>query len=82
MDKPSTTALLEAVPNISRSYAVMILSDSDEQSKSRTPTRSLAILIFRKTGWKHPSIESLTEDQMRVFEEVDPWVPRTQDEAA
>lgn len=82
MQKPSTEELLNAVPGISRSYAVMILSDSDDPNKSRKPARSLAILIFRKTGWRHSSIASLTEAQMRTFEEVDPWQPRTQDEAA
>jgi hypothetical protein len=54
----------------------MILNDSDDTAKSRTPPRSLAILILRKTGWKHPSIADLTEGQMAVFEEVDPWSPR------
>jgi hypothetical protein len=58
----------------------MILSDGDHK---RVPPRSLAILIFRKTGWLHESIADLTEDQMRVFEQVDPWTPKTaQDEAA
>jgi hypothetical protein len=78
MVKPSPKALVEA-SGISPSYASMILSDGDHK---RTPPRSLAILIFRKTGWQHPSIADLTEDQMRVFEQVDPWTPRAQDEAA
>jgi hypothetical protein len=54
----------------------MILSESGDPVTSRVPPRSLAILIYRKTDWKHPSIAELSEDQMRVFEEVDPWTPR------
>jgi hypothetical protein len=68
MDKPSPKALVEAT-GISSSYASMILSGD------RTPTRSLAIFIFRSLGWPHPSIADLTEEQMQVFEEVEPWVP-------
>lgn len=76
MTKPSAKDLQEAIPTISPSYASMILNDSDDPSKSRTPARSLAILIYRKTNWRHPSIADLTEDQMKVFEQVDPWTPR------
>lgn len=72
MDKPSPKALVEA-SGISPSYASMILSDGDHK---RVPPRSLAILLFRKTGWKHPSIADLTDQQMEVFEQVDPWTPR------
>jgi hypothetical protein len=78
MDTPSPKALADA-SGISPSYASMILSEGEHR---RVPPRSLAILLFRKTNWKHPSIADLTEAQMRVFEEVDPWTPRTQDEAA
>lgn len=79
MDKPSPKQLIE-VAGISPSYASMILSET----KARTPPRSLAILILRKTGWLHPTIADLTEEQMRVFEQVDPWTPpkQRQDEAA
>lgn len=78
METPSPKALVEAT-GISPSYASMILSDGEHK---RVPPRSLAILIFRKTGWKHSSIADLTEEQMAVFEQVDPWTPRAQDEAA
>lgn len=60
---------------ISQSYASMILSGA------RQPSRPLAIHIFRKTGWKHPLIADLTEEQMDVLEAVDPWKP-AQDAAA
>lgn len=75
MSIPSPKELSEAV-GISSSYASMILSDSDDTTKSRVPPRSLAILIFRKTDWKHPSIADLTEEQMTVFEQIEPWTPR------
>jgi hypothetical protein len=75
MEAPSPKELSDAV-GISPSYASMILSESDDPAKSRTPPRSLAILIFRKLGWKHRSIEALTEEQMRLFEECDPWTPK------
>ena len=74
MTIPSPKELSEAV-GISPSYASMILSESDDPAKSRTPPRSLAILIFRKLAWRHPSITDLTDEQMKVFEEVDPWTP-------
>lgn len=72
MDKPSANELAEAA-GISFSYASKILLDGDHR---RVPPRSLAILIYRKTGWRHESIADLTEDQMKVFEQVEPWTPR------
>ena len=78
MDTPSPKDLVEAT-GISPSYASMILSDGDHR---RVPPRPLAIRIYRKTGWKHSSIAALTDEQIDVIEEVDPWTPRTQDEAA
>lgn len=67
---PGTQELADAA-GISKSYASEILS-----GKRPTLGRPLAIHIFRTTGWRHPSIEHLTEDQMKVFEQVDPWSPR------
>lgn len=58
---------LAAAAGISKSYASEILSDV------RTPSRPLAIHIFRKTGWKHPSLAELTADELDVLERVDPW---------
>lgn len=72
MATPTPKELTEAV-DISISYANKILMSEGEHS--RTPPRSLAILIYRKTGWRHDSIAGLTEDQMAVFEQVDPWSP-------
>ena len=78
-DKPTPSAVRDAA-GISQSYASMILSD--EEGKRRVPPRSLAILIFRKTGWRHSTIADLTEEQMAVFEQVDPWSPRQPREEA
>lgn len=75
MEKPTIAALRDAV-SISQSYASMILSDSDDPEKFRTPPRALAILIFRKLGWKHPSIADLTDEQMQVIEQIEQWTPR------
>jgi hypothetical protein len=74
---PTPKELSEAV-GISPSYASMILSESDDPSSSRTPPKPLAILIYRRTGWKHSAIFDLTEQQMAVIEEVDPWTPKRQ----
>ncbi len=70
---PTPKELAEAV-GISFSYANKILMAEGEHR--RTPPRSLAILIYRKTGWPHPSIADLTEEQMAMLEQVDPWSPR------
>lgn len=70
---PSTKELSEAA-GISKGYASDILN-----GKRLTLNRPLAIHIFRTTGWRHPTIADLTETQMKVFEQVDPWCsPRDQ----
>lgn len=70
--KPTPKALCDAT-GISPSYASMILSDADDPDKRRTPSRSLAIFIFRQLGWKHPLIADLSEEQMATLEEIDPY---------
>jgi transcriptional regulator with XRE-family HTH domain len=65
---PGTQELADAA-GISKSYASEILA-----GKRPTLGRPLAIHIFRKTGWKHPSIESLTDEQIATLEEIEPWV--------
>jgi hypothetical protein len=59
---------------ISKTYASQILT-----GKQR-PARPLAIHIFRKTGWKHEMIASLTDEQIKMLETIESWTPR--DEAA
>lgn len=67
-DLPSISDLREAT-GISQSYASMILSGD------RTPSRSLAIFIFRKFDWRHPCIADLSEDKIAMLEEIEPWTP-------
>jgi hypothetical protein len=67
MEKPTVTALATKAA-ISKSYACEILG-------ARSPSRSLAIHIFRTTGWRHGSIADLTAEQMNVLESIEPWVP-------
>lgn len=66
MEKPSPKQLCE-VTGISQSYASMILSGE------RSPARSLAIHIFRKTGWRHDSIAELSDEQIQLLEQIEPW---------
>lgn len=70
MEKPGVTELAKAA-GISKSYACEILGTDNVPAKA--PSRSLAIHIYRATGWRHESIASLTVEQMSVLEEVDPW---------
>ncbi|HUD92311.1 helix-turn-helix transcriptional regulator [Sphingobium sp.] len=55
---------------VSVSYASQILTGE------RSPSRPLAIHIFRKTGWRHPLLDGLSEEQMAVLESIEPWAPR------
>lgn len=68
MSNPPRTQELADAAGISKSYASEILA-----GKRENLGRPLAIHIYRMTGWRHSSIADLTEDQMRVFEQVDPW---------
>lgn len=70
MSKALTPAMLREVADISPSYAHMILSGA------RDPSRPLAILFFRKLGWRHRIIADLTEEQISALEEIEPWMPR------
>lgn len=54
---------------ISKSYASEIVNDQ------RKPSRPLAIHIYRSTGWRHPLLASLTEQQIETLEAIEPWVP-------
>ncbi len=68
MSKPTFTELVEAT-GISRGYASDILNDK------QPPSRALAIHILRRTGWRHPLLADLTDEQLDVLEAVDPWSP-------
>lgn len=70
MDVAPRPVALAKDAGISVPYASQILSGT------RTPARSLAIHIFRKTGWKHPLIAELTDEQLSTLEQIEPWSPR------
>ena len=61
---------LRAAAGISQSYASMILSGQ------RAPGRPLAIHIFRKTGWRHDLLAGLSDEQIGVIEQIEPWTPK------
>lgn len=67
METPPGTMELAKAADISKSYASEILNDK------RPPSRALAIHIFRMTGWRHTTIADLTEDQMQMLEQIEPW---------
>lgn len=65
MEKPSYSELATKA-GISRSYACEILGE-------KQPSRPLAIHIYRTTGWKHPLIEGLSDEQLSMLEQIEPW---------
>lgn len=67
MEKPDTPTQLASAAGISIPYASQILANK------RTPARALAIHIMRRTGWRHSSIASLTDDQIAMLETVEPY---------
>lgn len=69
MEKPTTSELADKA-GISKSYASEILSD-----KRPTYGRPLLIHIYRMTGWRHSTIADLTEEQMALLEQIEPWSP-------
>lgn len=68
-DKPISLNAQLVAHGISSSYSSMILSGQ------RKPSRSLAIHIFRKTGWKHAIIAELTDEEIDLLEKIEPWAP-------
>jgi hypothetical protein len=71
MSEALTPTALSIKAGISVPYASQILSDKPKQA--RTPSRSLAIHIFRKTGWRHDSIAALSDAEIDVLERLEPW---------
>lgn len=63
-NKPRVMDVVKAV-GISKGHASNILSGADD------PSRSLAIRIYRATGWRHPAIEHLSTKQIRAFEDLE-----------
>lgn len=73
MEKPTIKHLMDAA-GISKSYACEILGTDNTAPKA--PARPLAIYLYRKIGWRHESIADLTDDQMAVLEQLDPYQPK------
>lgn len=69
METITPTALAEA-SGISLPYASQIISGK------RSPARSLAIHILRTTGWRHPLIAGLTDEQIAMLEQIEPYQPK------
>ena len=65
-DAPRYSDLAKAA-GISRSYANEIVSGA------RQPSRALAIHIMRKTGWRHSLIADLSDEQIAMLEQIEPW---------
>lgn len=74
MEQPNTSELADKA-GISISYASQIATGA------RRPSRPLAIHIMRRTGWKHPVLADLSDEQITMLESIEPWTP-TRDRAA
>lgn len=75
MTKPTTSAFAE-VAGISMGYA------SDLLNGKRDMPRSLAIHMLKTSGWQHESIEDLTDAQITMLAELEPWTPPKERAAA
>ncbi|OGT55504.1 MAG: hypothetical protein A3E01_09355 [Gammaproteobacteria bacterium RIFCSPHIGHO2_12_FULL_63_22] len=67
MLKPERPTDLALLAGISISYASEILGGT------RKPSRPLAIHIFQKTGWRHDSITDLTDEQIDLLSQIEPY---------
>lgn len=74
MDVITPTSLADAT-GISLPYASQIISGK------RIPPRSLAIHIFRRTGWRASIIEALSDEDMATLERIEPWAPKREQAA-
>jgi hypothetical protein len=72
---PSLNARIVSL-GVSKAHASQIVN-----GKHR-PSLSLAVAIWRTTGWKCPRVAHATDEQLAVIEAVDPWMPRSEDAAA
>jgi len=69
--KPENPTALATATGISLPYASQLLSDKPD--RARVPSRSLAIHIFRTTGWRTRPLEGLTDEQIATLEAIEPW---------
>jgi hypothetical protein len=54
---------------ISKAHASQIINGK------HSPSLSLAVAIWRTTGWKCPRIAHATDAQLEVIEQIEPWSP-------
>lgn len=64
MGKPTIRELMDAAP-ISKAWASGILSGAV------TPSRALAVHVYRQTGWKAPVIAHLSDEQIDAVEQAE-----------
>lgn len=64
------TTDLAASAGISMAYASQIIGGK------RKPPRSLAIHILRTTGWRHAVLDGLTDEQIDLLEQIEPYQPK------
>ncbi len=55
---------------ISLPYASQIIGGK------RKPPRPLAIHILRTTGWRHAVLDGLTDEQIELLEQIEPYQPK------
>lgn len=58
---------ISKVADISLPYASQILSGK------RIPPRPLAIYLYRKLGWRCSVLDGLTDEQLALLEEIEPY---------
>ena len=69
MEKPTQTEMQDRL-GISQGYASLLLSTK------RDPAKGLAVRMFREFGWRHPVIANLTDEQIDLLEQMEPWRPQ------
>ncbi len=66
--EPSMNQRIVAL-GISKTHASQIINGKGD------PCLSLAVAIWRATGWKCQRIAHVTDEHLAIVEEVEPWVP-------
>lgn len=64
------TTDLARLAGISMAYASQIIGGK------RKPPRPLAIHILRTTGWRHSVLDGLTDEQIDMLEQIEPYQPK------
>lgn len=69
MENLTPTGMADAT-GISLPYASQIMGGK------RAPSRPLAIHILRTTGWRHSVLDGLTDEQIDMLEQIEPYQPK------